>query len=142
MSYHIFHDLQINKSCEEVFEAISQPEELINWWPKRCSGTPELGSNYNFFFGTEYNWFGEVMAIEKPHFFAIKMTSSDKDWNPTSFGFDLEEIAEGTLLKFWHKNWPHCNAHYRRSSYCWAILLRGLKDYLEHNTIIPFEERA
>ncbi|MEQ8573885.1 MAG: SRPBCC domain-containing protein, partial [Fulvivirga sp.] len=73
--------------------------------------------------------------------FHIKMTDADEDWNPTSFGFDLTELEGGVDVKFWHVGWPECNHHFRRSSYCWAILLQGLKNYIEKGIIIPFEER-
>jgi hypothetical protein len=69
------------------------------------------------------------------------MTDSDEDWDPTSFGFDLEPQEAGTAVKFWHKGWPTLNHHFRRSSYCWAILLQGLKNYVEKGIIVPFEER-
>ncbi|MEN0048041.1 MAG: hypothetical protein AAF806_13360 [Bacteroidota bacterium] len=70
------------------------------------------------------------------------MTQSDEDWDSTSFGFGLEGNSEGTQVQFWHVGWPACNHHFRRSSYCWAILLKGLKDYLEKGIIVPFKERA
>jgi hypothetical protein len=69
------------------------------------------------------------------------MTVSDQDWDPTSFGFDLFEIEEGIQLRFYHIDWPQCNAHFRRSSFCWAMLLNGLKNYVEKGIIVPFEER-
>jgi len=69
------------------------------------------------------------------------MTKSDQDWDPTSFGFDLEDIENGVLVKFWHKGWPECNHHFRRSSFCWAMLLNGLKNYVEKGIIKPFKER-
>ena len=74
--------------------------------------------------------------------FHIQMTDADEDWNPTTFGFDLRETEQGVWLEFWHKNWPELNHHFRRSSCCWAILLKGLKDYVEKGIIVPFEERA
>lgn len=141
MEHSIFHDLVIQAPIEKVFQGISNPEDLENWWPLRCKGIPKEGEEYNFFFTEEYDWFGKVITCEENKSFAIKMTKSDEDWNPTSFGFDLEESSNQVLVKFWHKGWPECNAHYRRSSYCWAILLNGLKNYLEKGIIVPFEER-
>lgn len=69
------------------------------------------------------------------------MTKSDEDWDSISFGFDLKQVNNDTQLAFWHKGWPHCNAHFEQSYYCWAILLSGLKNYLEKGIIVPFEER-
>ena len=141
MSYSIHHDLKINAHIQEVYEAVSVPEHLINWWPEKCTGIPQTGEIYNFQFTEAYNWFGEVIRAIPDEAFHIKMTQSDDDWNPTSFGFDLESNQGETQVKFWHVGWPNCNGHFRRSSFCWAILLQGLKNYVEKGIIIPFEER-
>ncbi|WP_296699008.1 SRPBCC domain-containing protein [Algoriphagus sp.] len=140
-SYGIYHDLWINKSIQDVFQAISESKELIHWWPKECSGNAQLGAIYNLYFSPEYNWFGKVVKFQENKSFHIKMTDSDEDWNPTSFGFDLSNDGGKTKVNFWHTGWPACNDHFKRSSFCWAILLQGLKNYLEKGIIIPFEER-
>jgi len=139
--YNIYHDLMVKASKKEVFEAVTLPIHLIKWWPLKCTGKPEVGAEYNFYFSPEYDWYGKVITCEPGKAFHIKMTKSDPDWEPTSFGFDLEVITDGVQLKFWHTGWPECNHHYRRSSFCWAILLSGLKNYIEKGTIIPFDER-
>ncbi len=139
--HSIYHDLPIVASPKAIFDAITLPEHLINWWPQRCTGQPEEGSTYNFFFTPEYDWYGKVEKCEANQAFHIKMTKSDEDWDPTSFGFDLKAAETSIRVEFWHTGWPSCNDHYRRSSYCWAILLKGLKDYVEKGIIVPFEER-
>ena len=141
MAHSIHHDLVIKAPISKVFAAISEPEQLEHWWPLKCEGKPEEGATYNLFFGPEYNWFGVVTHIEPNISFHIKMTKSDADWDPTSFGFDLKETELGVKLGFWHVGWPECNTHFKRSSYCWAMLLKGLKDYLEKGIIVPFEDR-
>tara|TARA_R110000868_G_scaffold37111_5_gene131410 strand:+ start:37882 stop:38343 length:462 start_codon:yes stop_codon:yes gene_type:complete len=140
-SYAIYHNLVINASIKEVFKRIIEPDHLINWWPLKCTGTPQLGAIYNFYFDESYDWFGKVIQIEPETSFHIKMTDSDSDWNPTTFGFDLEELKSGVQVKFWHVGWPECNTHFKRSSYCWAMLLNGLKNYTEQEIVIPFEQR-
>ena len=138
---HIFHDLVIKATQKEVFDAVSLPEHLNNWWTLSCEGLRQKAAIYNFYFAPEYNWFGEVITCKPNSAFHIKMTKADADWNPTSFGFDIEEHESGVRLQFWHKNWPHCNAHFRHSSYCWAMLLSNLRNYLEKSVIVPFVER-
>jgi len=140
-TYDIYHDLVIESSLTEVFNSVSEPNQLIKWWPMKCSGTVELGQEYNFYFGEEYNWYGKVIKLLPNKSFHVKMTKSDTDWEATTFGFDLESIDDKVQVKFWHKGWPECNAHYRRSSFCWALLLDGLKNYVENGEIIPFEKR-
>jgi uncharacterized protein YndB with AHSA1/START domain len=140
-TFAIYHDLDIKASVKEVFEAVSWPIHLNNWWTLRCTGTPELGAEYNFYFSPEYNWYGEVISYKPNVDFHVKMTQADDDWDPTTFGFDLQELTDGVRLKFWHKNWPHCNEHFRHSSYCWVMLLGYLKNYLEKGVLLPFEDR-
>lgn len=69
------------------------------------------------------------------------MTVSSKDWKSTTFGITLEDSKTGTLVKFSHLGWETCNSEFRNTSFCWAILLNGLKNYLEKGIIIPFDER-
>lgn len=140
-SFAIYHDLWIDSPIEKVFQAISNPSELINWWPKACKGESELNGTYNFFFTPEYDWYGKVIKYQENQSFHIKMTDSDEDWNPTTFGFDLSRDSGKTKVNFWHIGWPFCNDHFKRSSFCWAILLQGLKNYVENGAIVPFEER-
>jgi len=142
MGYNIYHDVHISASDKQVYEAVTKPQHLVNWWPLKCTGKAVLDTTYNFYFSPEYDWFGKVLKVEKNVSFHIKMTKSDRDWDPTSFGFDLMSEKDGTLLQFWHTDWPHCNAHFKKSSYCWALLLKGLKDYVENKRVIPFGARA
>jgi len=139
--FSIYHDLMIDAPISKVFKAVSKPEHLINWWPLKCKGIPQVGAEYNFFFGNKYNWYAQVIAFKPNESFHIQMTKSDADWNDTKIGFDLEEVNDKVQLKFWHIAWPECNEHYRRSSFCWAMLLNDLKNYLERGLVIPFDQR-
>ena len=70
------------------------------------------------------------------------MTKSDADWDGTTFGFEIKKAVNGCWLNFSHANWPAINDHFKHSSYSWAMLLNGLKKYLEKELIIPFEDRS
>lgn len=140
-SFSIYHDLVINTSTEKVFRAISDPTDLINWWPLKCDGNPVLNETYNFHFSEEYNWYGKVKEVVPNKSFYITMIKSDANWENTTFGFNLKEEGNSVLISFSHTDWPFCNHHYKRSSFCWALLLNGLKNYLENGVITPFEER-
>lgn len=141
MSYNIYHNLLINVPPKQVFDAVTLPEHLNSWWTLKASGKPELNSEYNLNFTDDYNWFCRVIQIKKDKLFYLKMTKADADWNPTTFGFNLEPKNNATYLKFSHTNWPKNNDHLKHSSFCWAMLLNGLKNYLEQGVIIPFKER-
>ena len=132
----------IKASPKEVFDAVSQPKHLDNWWTLKSSGIPELDTEYNLNFTDEYNWFCKVSKLNDSESFHLKMTKSDNDWNPTTFGFDLEEKEKGTLVNFSHIKWQEANHNFKHSSFCWALLLIGLKNYLEKGDVIPFEDRG
>ncbi|MCC1483128.1 SRPBCC family protein [Winogradskyella immobilis] len=141
MSFSIYHNLVVKAKITDVYNAISQPKHLINWWPLYCKGIPEKGEIYNFNFTDTYNWFAEVISCETNNHIYYKMKASDKDWNTTTFGFDLKAENNTITIEFWHKDWQTCNAEFKQSSYCWAILLQELKNYLEKGTVISFENR-
>ena len=141
-AFDIHHDLTITAPVSKVFDAITQPTHLVNWWPLKCTGKAEEGAEYNFYFEPEYDWCGLVSRVIPNKSFFIKMTKADPDWDPTSFGFELQVSGDNVAVRFSHTGWPQCNAHFRRSSFCWALLLQGLKDYVEKGKVVPFEERA
>lgn len=141
MENRILFDLHINASIQDVFDAFSLPEHLDNWWTLKSSGRPELGTTYNLNFTDKYDWFAEVCLVTQNESFFLKMITSSDDWKPTTFGIELEETNNGTLLKFSHSGWQSNNHEFRNSSFCWAMLLNGLKNYIEKGVVIPFNER-
>ncbi|HSD13948.1 MAG TPA: SRPBCC domain-containing protein [Flavobacterium sp.] len=138
----IYHDFVIDVPREMVFKAISTPEGLNNWWTFRCKGTPGLNEKYNLYFAEEYDWFATVSKFEENEVIEFSMTDAMDEWLPTQFGFILKkENTDHTYIQFYHKNWKEVSQEFRIASYCWANLLRQLKQYLEKGIITPFEER-
>lgn len=139
--FTILHDLTISVKPQQVYDAITMPAHLNNWWTLECAGAPKVGANYRLFFDPKYDWTAEVTIANAPLHFELKMVDSDEDWEPTSFGFKLLSMESSTRVEFYHSDWQVQSHHYRRTSYCWAILLHGLKRYAEEGHIIPFAER-
>ena len=123
MSNNIYHNFTIKASTKAIFDAVSQPEHLNNWWTLKSSGTPELHAEYNLDFTDKYDWYCKISKLITSKSIHFKMTKSDADWNPTTFGFELEPTKNGILVKFSHVNWQEENHHFRHSSFCWAMLL-------------------
>lgn len=140
--FTILHDLDIDASQQEVYDAVSQPIHLNNWWTLECEGVPSIDSEYRLYFDPAYDWRAKVISANAASSFALQMTVSSEDWEPTSFGFQFKPLSSNTRLSFFHKDWEVQSHHFRRTSYCWAILLKGLKQYIEKGIIIPFSERA
>ena len=137
----IYHDFTIKSSKQKVFDAFTNPNHLNNWWTLQSNGVPILNSEYNLNFTEEYNWFAKVIKVEANTSFYLTMTVSSDDWLPTTFGINLVELPKETLVRFSHTGWLAQNEEFRKTSFCWAILLNGLKNYIENSLIIPFEER-
>lgn len=139
----IYHDVHIKADSREIYNALSDPEHLINWWPLQCIGTARLGEVYSFYFGPEYDWLAKVVSIKENSHIEFEMVQTMPDWEETNFGFTINPDKENTcVLSFKHEGWKTNSHHFRVTSYCWALLLKGLKDYVEEGKIVPFKNRA
>lgn len=139
----MYHQLRINAPINKTFDAVTKPELFINWWPLTCNGHAKVGGEYEFYFGDPYRWNAVVTTLESNERVEYKMTKADEDWTPTSFGFLLSHSADNqVILNFYHKDWQIENDHFKIATYCWAHLLKGLKDFSEKDIIIPFELRS
>jgi uncharacterized protein YndB with AHSA1/START domain len=138
----IFHEFIIKVPCQRVFQAVATPEGLDRWWTMNASGGGGPGAEVRLFFGPDYDWRGRVVTYEPDSAFEIEITEADPDWVGSHVGFRLEsQGAAATRVLFHHTGWPHANQHWRISCYCWAMYLRILRRYLEHNEVVPYPER-
>lgn len=137
----IYHDLWIQAPVEKVFEAVTKPELLNEWWTLQCEGQPITGSVYKLIFSPEYIWHGKVTQHIHDLAFELEIVDSHPDWDGTLVGFVIKEQSNGSKLQFTHARWKKLNEHFRASSYCWAVYLRILKGFLEKGIRVPYEER-
>ena len=137
----IFHDFIIKAPATKVFAAVSTPQGLDQWWTKRSTGEPKEGSEYELWFGPQYDWRAKVTKCVKDSTFELQMVRADVDWMGTRIGFHLQEKAGTTSAYFYHIGWPTQNEHWRISCYCWAMYLRILRRHVEHGEFVPYEQR-
>lgn len=139
--HDILQDLVIAAPPMKIFEAISSPCGMNEWWTKECTGEPKVGSVYTLWFGPKYDWRGTVTRCVPGTAFELEISHADEDWNGTKVGFELTERKGSTQVCFHHIGWPEHNEHFRTSNHCWAMYLRILRRYLEHGESVPYEER-
>ena len=96
----IFHNLQINSSVEKVFNAISTPDGLNEWWTAKASGIPKLDSEYVLWFGPEYDWRADVSKFEPLTMFELHIRNNDVDWNNSTVGFELTPVNGKVNVQF------------------------------------------
>jgi uncharacterized protein YndB with AHSA1/START domain len=137
----IIHEFPIQVPPGRVFQGISTPAGLDQWWTARSQGEPRLGAEYELWFGPRYDWRGKVTRCRPDAEFELEITRADKEWLGTRVGFALQEQGRGTLVRFQHLGWPTESEQWRVSCYCWAMYLRILRRYLEHGETVPYERR-
>ncbi len=137
----ILHDFPIRAPAARVFAGFSAPGLLDEWWTARCAGQPELGAEYQLWFGPEHDWRAVVSRARPEQAFELRMTRSDPDWDGTLVGVTLEPRDGSTMVRFYHRGWREANEHYRISNCCWAMYLRVLRRFLEYGERVPYERR-
>jgi len=137
----IVQDFPILVPPSRVFEGVSQPALLDQWWTLRSTGVAAVGAVYELDFGPSYLWRAIVRTCRRGELFELRITEADRDWTDTVIGFELEPSEAGTQVRFSHRGWPEANAHYRTSCHCWALYLRLLRRHLEHGDTVSYEKR-
>jgi uncharacterized protein YndB with AHSA1/START domain len=137
----IYHTFSIAASAEKVFAGIATAEGLDQWWTKTSLVPSETGAECLLGFGPPYQWKAVVTKYEPGAAFELQMTQADDDWKHTRVGFLLTPKGNNTEVAFYHTGWPENNAHFRISSYCWAMYLRILSRYVALGEQVPYEKR-
>src|SRR5215217_3701588 len=60
----ILQDFPIAAPPARVYEAVSSPALLDQWWTHRSSGSPVLGATFELDFGPAYHWKAEVTRAD------------------------------------------------------------------------------
>ena len=137
----ILYDFPIVAPASRVFRAVSTPEGLDAWWTLRSAGRPAIGSEYQLFFGPQYDWRAEISRCEPNAEFEFLMTRSMLEWDQTRVGFHLAEQGDVTQVRFDHRGWAEPSDHFRTTAFCWAMYLRLLRRFVEHDEIVPYDRR-
>lgn len=137
----ILQDFPIGATPARVFEAVSTPAGLDQWWTKSSSGKAAEGAEYGLGFGPKYDWRARVTRAVPEREFELRIERADGDWEGTRVSFRLEARGSATWVQFGHLGWPTANEHYRVSAHCWALYLRILRRHLEHGESVPYEAR-
>jgi uncharacterized protein YndB with AHSA1/START domain len=137
----ILQDFRIRASPARVFEAVSKPELLDEWWTLRSTGRPATGTTYELDFGPRDQWRAVVEKSVPGVAFELRLTDADADWMGTRVGFELSPAGPGTQVRFYHRGWSDAGEHYCTSCHCWAMYLRILRRHLEHGESVPYDQR-
>ena len=115
----IVQDFPILVPPSRVFDGVTRPALLDQWWTARSSGQPTVGMTYELDFGPDHRWRAIVTRCRPVEHFELRLTEADQDWKDTVVGFELTPLEAGTAVRFYHRGWPEANAHFRTSCHCW-----------------------
>lgn len=109
MEYGVIErELHIDASPEVVYEVISSPEHLREWWPDDADLDPVIGGAGQLTFGdpSSPDAIRETITVveaDPPHRFAFRWVIDDApatETNSLLVTFALTPSGEGTLLRF------------------------------------------
>src|SRR5882672_6008888 len=103
----IIHEFPITANVSRVFDAVSTPAGLDQWWTLRSDGVPSDGALYSLDFGPGYLWRAHVSEVDKQHTFELELVEAMPDWIGTRVRFELMPVDDDhTQLVFTHIGWP------------------------------------
>jgi uncharacterized protein YndB with AHSA1/START domain len=141
----IEREVQIDASPETVFEVITSPEHLKEWWPDEAVIEPAAGAKGELVFGDRSSGAAHIPKLTvveavPPRLFSFRWTHpEDEDateGNSLLVTFELTASAGGTLLRmtetgFREMGWEVAvlEQQYREHAEGWDYFLPRLVDY-------------
>jgi uncharacterized protein YndB with AHSA1/START domain len=137
----IQRELYVEASPEIVFEVVSRPEHVAQWWADEAEFTGAPGAPGHIAFGDHRESF-TVVEAQPPHRFSFRWThpAAEPATGSNSFlvTFDLTPSGDGTLLRltetgFRERGWEAAllEEQYRDHERGWDIFLPRLRPYAE-----------
>src|SRR5260370_8155684 len=119
----IVEELTIEAAPQRVWGAITQQDEIVQWWAYEARVKPEVGSFAEFRFrqGAFVMQFevSELDADEKVRW----ISKSPPQWAGTSVTWQLTPVHNGTKLIFTHDGFAHVDEADQRLPAAWLYFL-------------------
>jgi len=126
----------IRADADDIFDALIDPEELINWFPEKAITDPELGGVF------EFNWERLKTWQHKRGIYTdiipgtlLSFTWPVKNLNPyTIVSFYFYSQDHYTTVIFSHSDFEEgeqWDKEYEEHSRMWTFFLENLKSYME-----------
>jgi uncharacterized protein YndB with AHSA1/START domain len=136
----IEREIHVDASPEVVFEVVSRPEHLKEWWPDEAELEPSVGATGQIVFHGSTPEEAQAVAIkvvevEPPHRFSFRWGSQEGELpaasNSLLVTFYLEPAGEGTRLRM-------TESGFRELGWEAAVLEQAYQEHVEGwNYFIP-----
>lgn len=138
MTREIWHELFFNVTPQELYEALTDPEKLAQWWTTDVRGISQLGEYLEFGFG---GLIQEMLVtdLEPGKLVQWKATESGlPDWVGTILEFKIFRRDGLTYLHLHHSNWHDDAPMYAQCNTDWAFYLLSLREFVENGNGRPY----
>jgi uncharacterized protein YndB with AHSA1/START domain len=124
---------------QRVFAALTQQDDLAQWWTNDVRATPEVGSLAEFRFrqGMLVYQFevAELVSAERVRWV---LRRGPEHWVGTSITWQLTPEETGTKVVFMQDGFAQADALFARTIVEWTFYLDSLRAYLETGTGMPY----
>lgn len=137
----IERELHIDATPDVVYDVVSRPEHLQEWWPDEADLEPVAGATGTVSFGAAKVEPLTVVEADPPRRFSFRWVYGDQPaaaYNSLLVTFDLVPAGEGTLLRFTEegfrqKGWEAAvlEEAYRDHARGWDLFLPRLVTYVD-----------
>lgn len=131
----IMHLLKIKATPEQVYDALTTPEGIRNWWTRDAKLDHQIGGAGEFRFpysGATYSTTIHIAELLPPRRITWTVTTSFRpEWIGTTIIFNLRPEADLTVLSFAHRGFPEPDENYALCTTGWAYYLVSLQQYLQ-----------
>lgn len=131
----IYHVIDIKCNPRRLFDALTEPSLLQQWWLPKVKGKIELDGLYEFWAGDHvYNQMRIIELIDNQLLrWLCENESDDNEWKNTEIQFEIQESssANSLTLHFRHSKWKESTSFFGLCNYHWGRHLEQLKNLCE-----------
>lgn len=138
----IVEELTIAATPQRVWDALTQQDEIVQWWADKAHVKPEIGSLGEFRFRPPAGIL-QFEVAELDHDQKVRWISRQgpPHWAGTSVTWNLTPVPNGTQVVFTHEGFAQVDAAYEQTKGNWEHFLASLKSYLETGNGTPGSPR-
>ena len=132
------HQLEIAASPEAVWKAITQAEQLANWFPIEAEVEPGPGGRLTYSWGKDHSGSHRIEVWNPPHHlrttWEVKLGEDEAD-RQLMVDWFIEGTAGGSRLRLVHSGFEpgvDWDEDFTGTQRGWSFELLSLKHYLEH----------
>jgi len=125
----IWHEILINASPAELFQAVTDVKKLAHWWTIDVRGESAVGKTLEFWFSGFCGSVMEVTTLQPNELVRWHVNGGGAtDWIDTNIEFKIFSNKGKTFLHFRHSNWHEDAEAFPHCSLGWAIFLSVSKN--------------